>query len=162
MVSMSCLPFSATGDFRPAAYTLGHQQLFLHSYDREREILFTGVERMELDPRFTGGLTIEPVCSHGDLDDGAALPLLLLKLTGATFGSGFVACAQVIVSRLSWEGHKIIDRQNVFGEGSAYSLYAIGGQRAEPGDAQFGLPVLRRYSREKRITARFPPPPRQD
>lgn len=55
------------------------QTAFPRSDDSQIEILFTAVERMELDTRFTGGLTIEPVNSHGDLDDGAAIPLLLLN-----------------------------------------------------------------------------------
>ena len=50
---------------------------------------------MKLDKRFRGGLTIAPVAGHGDLDDGAPIPFLLLKLTGGTHGSGFVACSRV-------------------------------------------------------------------
>lgn len=159
MVSMSGLPYSVQGNFVVHRYTLGHRQLSLRSDDRQIEILFTAVERMELDPRLTGGLTIEPVDSHGDLDDNAAIPLLLLKLTGNTFGSGFVACSQVSVARITVEGTKTVDWQGTFWEGAAYSEHAVGGHPAEPGEVAFGLPVLRRYAGEKRTTARFPPPP---
>jgi hypothetical protein len=110
MVSMRGLPFSAEGNFRTYRYTIGHRQLFLRGDDCQMEILFTAVERMELDPRFTGGLTIEPVGSDGDLDDSAAVPLLLLDLTGDSFGSGFVACGGVSVSRIRLEGNKVIGR----------------------------------------------------
>ncbi|WP_132124934.1 hypothetical protein [Actinocrispum wychmicini] len=155
---MSGFPFFCDSNFRPFRYVLGHKQLWLRSDDCQLEILFTAVERMELDSRFTGGLTIASVSSHGDLDDNAARPLLLLTLTGSTFGSGFVACSQAKVSRIRQDGVESITRERIFWEGAVYSEHAVGGQAAEPGEVAFGLPVLRRYAREKRTTPRFPPP----
>lgn len=155
---MSRFPFFCDKNFRTFRYVLGHKQLWLRSYDNQLEILFTAVERMELDSRFTGGLTIASVSSHGDLDDSAAIPLLLLTLSGDTFGSGFVACSQVKVSRIKQDGAESVTTERIFWEGAVYSEHAVGGQAAERGDVAFGMPMLRRYAAEKRTTARFPPP----
>ncbi len=123
------------------------------------EVWFNGVMRMELDNRFDNGLTITPVTRHGDLDDGAALPLLLLRLTGTRFGSGFVACSNVAVQHVRREGTQEIVERVLVRENASRSVHGVGGRPAEPGETAFGTPVLHRYSREKRTTPRFPPPP---
>ncbi|WP_116203321.1 hypothetical protein [Amycolatopsis circi] len=158
---MGGLPFFADGDFVPIRYVIGHKLLWLRSYEKQVEVLFTAVERLELDTRFTGGLAIAPVSSHGDLDDSSAIPLLLLTLTGGTFGSGFVACSKVSAVRIGAEGDESGEREVLFWEGASYSEHAVGGEAAEPGQVAFGLPVVRQFSREKRTTARFPPPGEQ-
>ncbi|WP_433722312.1 hypothetical protein ACQP0C_21135 [Nocardia sp. CA-129566] len=127
-------------------------------FEYRTEVCFEGVQRMELDPRFTGGLTLTPVAHHGDLDDEAAVPLLLLQLAGGSFGSGFVACSKVTARRFRREGDDVVFDRVLFWEGAAYSVHGVGGRRAEDGETAFGLPILRRYAHEKRTTARFPPP----
>lgn len=141
-------------------YTLSHRELHLRSSDFGRvepriELCFEAVERMELDPRFIGGLTLTPVERHGDLDDSAPLPLLLLELTGASFGSGFVACGKVTLRRFRWEEGDLVFDRVLFWEGATYSAHAVGGKPAEAGETAFGLPVLHRYAPEKRTTPRF-------
>lgn len=163
MGKVSSFPFAADSDFQVLLYTLSHRELRLSSdndraFEQRIEICFEGVERMELDERFTGGLTITPVNSHGDLDNGAAVALLLLELAGGTFGSGFVACAKITARRFRREGNEAVFDRVLFWAGAIYSPHAVGGRPAEPGEVAFGLPVLHRYSPEKRTTARFPPP----
>lgn len=146
---MTGLPFFVDGSFHTFGYTVSHNMLSLRGFDRQTEVVFTGVRRMELDSRFTGGLTIAPTASRGDLDESAPIPLLLLTLTGSTFGSGFVACSAVQVG---------MAESTIFWEGATYSEHAVGGRPAEPGETAFGLPVLRRFAPEKRTTARFARP----
>ncbi|WP_433602421.1 hypothetical protein ACQPXH_12095 [Nocardia sp. CA-135953] len=162
MDGVSSLPFTSDGYFHIYRYTVSHKMLLLRSNDFESfedrtEICFEAVERMELDPRFTGGLTITPVARHGDLDDTAALPLLLLELAGGTFGSGFVACGKVSARRFRQEGDEALSDHRLFWEGAIYSEHGVGGRPADLGEMAFGLPVLRKYA--KRTTMRFPPPP---
>lgn len=47
----------------------------MFSYATQVEILFTAVQRLELDTRFTGGLTLAPVSSYRDLNEDSAIPL---------------------------------------------------------------------------------------
>ncbi|MET8876308.1 hypothetical protein [Nocardia sp. NPDC004604] len=160
---MSNLPFTVGDDLYVHRYTVSHSELLLRSndfgtFEYRTELCFEGVERMELDPRFNGGLTLTPVSRHGDLDDSAAVPLLLLELAGGTFGYGFVACSKVTARGFRWEGGDVVFDQVLFWEGASYSVHGVGGRPAEAGDTAFGLSVRRRYAREKRTSARFPPP----
>ncbi|MEU7141525.1 hypothetical protein ABZ942_18865 [Nocardia sp. NPDC046473] len=160
---MSRLPFAADNDFRVWRYGVGHSELLLRGYgfgdfECRDEICFDGVERMELDSRFTGGLTITPVSSHGDLDDSAPLPLLLLELVGGVFGAGFVACRMVTARRFRREGDGVVSDSMLFRESAGNSVHGVGGVPPGPGERAFGIPVLRRYAPEKHTTARFPPP----
>ncbi|MFI7000184.1 SDR family NAD(P)-dependent oxidoreductase [Nocardia sp. NPDC050175] len=160
---VSTLPFATDNDFRVWRYGVGHSELLLRSlgfggFECRDEICFEGVERMELDSRFTGGLTITPVSSHGDLDDGAAMPLLLLELVGGAFGAGFVACSKVTARRFQREGDGVGCGSVLFSENAGDSVHGVGGLPPGPGAPAFGLPVLRRFAPEKRTTARFPPP----
>lgn len=160
---VSNLPFTVGGDLHVHRYTVSHRELSLRSSDfgaveYRTEVCFEGVERMELDPRFTGGLTLTPVSRHGDLDDSAAVPLLLLELAGGAFGCGFVACSKVSVRGFRREGDDVVFDQVLFWEGASYSVHGVGGRPTEAGDTAFGLSVRRRYAREKRTSARFPPP----
>ena len=84
--------------------------------------------------------------------------MLLLQLAGGSFGSGFVACGKVTARRFRREGNDTVLDQVLFWEGADYSVHGVGGRPADPGETAFGLPVLRRYAREKRTSARFPPP----
>ncbi|WP_433203353.1 hypothetical protein ACQP1G_13945 [Nocardia sp. CA-107356] len=160
---MSNLPFTVGCDLHVHRYTVSHKELLLRSndfgaFESRIEICFEAVERMELDPRFTGGFTLTPVSRHGDLDDEAAVPLLLLHLAGGSFGSGFVACGKVTARRFRREGDDVVFDRVLFWEGAVHSVHGVGGRPAEPAEIAFGLPVLRRYAREKRTSARFPPP----
>ncbi|MFD6156967.1 hypothetical protein ACFWF7_04455 [Nocardia sp. NPDC060256] len=160
---MSSLPFTADNDFRVWRYGVGHSELLLRSNGVGNsgcwdEICFERVERMELDSRFTGGLTITPVSSHGDLDDGAALPLLLLELAGGVFGTGFVACSKITARRFQRDGNGVVSDRVLFEEYADNSVHGVGGLPPCPGEPAFGVPVLRRFAPEKRTTARFPPP----
>ncbi|MFI6169423.1 hypothetical protein ACIBCN_21765 [Nocardia sp. NPDC051052] len=160
---MSSLPFTTDNDFRVWRYGVGHSELLLRSnafgdLEYRDEIFFERVERMELDCNFTGGLTIAPVPSHGDLDDGAAVPLLLLELIGGVFGSGFVASSKVTVRRFRREGDDVVSDSELFSEYASNSVHGVGGLPPRPGEKVFGVPVLRRFAPEKRTTARYPPP----
>ncbi|MEU0503402.1 hypothetical protein [Nocardia sp. NPDC005998] len=160
---MSNLPFTIDCDLHVHRYTVSHKELLLRSNDfgafaYQTEICFEAVERMELDPRFNGGLTLTPVSRHGDLDDSAAVPLLLLELAGGMFGCGFVACGKVTARGFRREGGDVVFDRVLFWEGAGHSVHGVGGRPVETGDTEFGLPVRRRYAREKRTSARFPPP----
>ncbi|EFL10635.1 predicted protein [Streptomyces sp. AA4] len=116
------------------------------------------MERLELDTRFTGGLTVTPVSSDRDLNEDSAIPLLLLTLASRTFGSGFVAGSKMSAVRVGQQEGESGEREVLFWEGASYFEHAVGGEAVEPGQIAFGLPVLHQFSREKRTTARFPPP----
>lgn len=158
---MSDLPYDIDDDMLVYRYLLGHRQLWLRSNEFGKvkprlEVTFEEVQRMELDTGFTGGLTLTPVDRHGDLDDSAPIPLLLLDLAGGSFGSGFVACAKVTVRRFHWQDGRLEFDRVLFWESASSSPHGVGGRPAEGGERAFGRPVLRRYAREKRGTARFP------
>jgi hypothetical protein len=149
MAGVDVLPWSSDRYFRIWNYTLSHSQLSLrHEFPGSGAplmILFSGVERIELDRGFLGGITIAPLTSHGKFSPRWWRPFLLLELTGRTSGSGFVACSIAQLVQLTVdENRKVVDREVLSGVSAAYSEYGVGGGLAEAGETFQGVQMIRR------------------
>ncbi len=144
---MDALPWSSDRYFRTWKYTVSHKQLFLrHGFQGSGAplmILFSGVERMEIDPGYQGGITVTPLTSHGKFGSDWWEPLLLLELTGRTSGTGFVACSMAQLIQLTVDNDKVIDSDVVSGVSATYSEYGVGGRLAEPGETFQGVQMVR-------------------
>ncbi|MFD8499203.1 hypothetical protein [Amycolatopsis sp. NPDC059657] len=105
--------WSSDRNFHLWRYTSSHSQVLLRSFDRDTvpdiiQIVFSSVERVELNQFYMGGIAIESVVSHGDYPGvRRGSPLLQLEITSPA-GPGFVALAGgVRITRLSKAGEEL-------------------------------------------------------
>lgn len=91
------LPWSSDSYFRLWRYGIGHSQLSIRTFGGETdeviEILFEGVERVELDRQYRG---LQLSVDHAGDDPTRRLDVLI----NSTSGAGSVTCSRVTVRRL--------------------------------------------------------------
>jgi hypothetical protein len=103
------LPWSSERNFQVLSYRVGHSELTLRTLPSKEDmlhILFIGVDRMEIDCSYRGGLTISAVEEHGPYPKALRFSRLLLELTTPDH-SGFVVAAAIRITRRTSENEEL-------------------------------------------------------
>jgi hypothetical protein len=103
------LPWSSDRNFEVWSYGVGHSQLILRTLHGEEDmlhILFSGVDRMEIDRSYRGGLTISAVDKHGPYPEALRFPRFLVELATPDH-KGFVVAAGIRITRRTPEDEEI-------------------------------------------------------
>ncbi|WP_285488811.1 hypothetical protein [Amycolatopsis taiwanensis] len=105
------LSWSSERSFILQQYVNSHNQLILESFGNNQtdivKIVFSGVERIEVDRSYRGGIDIATVNPHEFYRQSHPLVKPLLWTITSPNGTGFVAASRVRIARLSHDGEEL-------------------------------------------------------
>jgi len=103
------LPWSSDRAFEVSSYRASHSELTLrtlHSKEDMLHILFVGIERMEINRLYYGGLTLSTLDEYGPYPRALHVPYLLVKLETPDH-DGFVATSGIRITRRTPENEEL-------------------------------------------------------
>ena len=107
---MTKLPWSSERTFRLWRYNLSHSELALRSYDGGEdmlEVLFDGVDRIELSNWYQGGIEVSLVADHPSAVLVNPRKRSRFYRIAGPAGEGFVAAGRLRIARLSRAGEEL-------------------------------------------------------